>query len=491
MPARNDTELVIDGDTAIAVVYRLTDSDGRIWRSSPYILPDSLDWEGLTDFRVRIPTLRHLMAGTTAEIELYIGQVDLQLFRVYANNPGVNYIDVYPCELAAALTGTAFGTIKQAVSVAGVGETLYTTGGALENAAPPIARCAYTWRNRAFVANGSTIYPSQEFAEGLGIAWNEITRVHWLDGTGDILAMCHIDWNYLAIFKRDAIGIISGPGPDGMGSGNYIVQTLSTKAGCVNIKSIVNGADGVYYQDSQTGRLMLLSSDLQVKECAPGAFDLSANAITCSLHVEQARQLWFYAASGTGAVGSLIVLDYKHRTAACPCGSVYTWTAFDVITGMAIICGTPTLILGSGATAVQVANQWQDITAAASAVPICILLCTADISPLGLQREFNLCKIQLLGEYRNVHDVTITASPDFAATSVSNTKLFTAFPEQLQYRPASCQRIQAVRIQVAESVVTAGTPPVPVASAGCTFVGLGLVVQDYGKFTDLSTGRIM
>ena len=491
------TDPILDGDTTIAVVYRLTDSDGRITRSSPYILANSLYWENVpggttdVDSRVRIPMLRHLMAGTVAEVELYIGQVDLQLFAVYPNDPTVNYLDVLPAETNPP-AGYSFSTIKNAVESVGPGEDLYTTGGALEATAPPIARCAYQWRNRIFLANETNIYPSQEFAPGLGAIWNEVTRISWTEGTGDILAICHIDWNYLAVFKRDAIGIISGPGPDGMGTGNYIVQTLSTKAGCVNVKSVVNGADGIYYQDSQTGRLMLLNASLQVQEAAPGAFDASSSPITCAMHVEAQRQVWFFAA---GSTNKLIVLDYKHRTQTCPCGSVYQWSILGglyAVNGMAIVNGAPMLIFSDGTTAVQVANQWQDIWFTGVGYAVLQHVKTADHNPIGLQRQFNLCKVQMLGEYVAPHGLTVTVTPDYIGTPSVASIAMTAAPEQVSHRPANCMRIQAASLDVQETLAyTNATPPVAIVGAGFKFTGFAFVVQDYGKVADLSTGRII
>ncbi len=60
-----------------------------------------------------------------------------------------------------------------------------------------------------------------------------------------------------------------------------------------------------------------------------------------------------------------------------------------------------------------------------------------------------------------------------------------------RFRPAYCQRIQSVRLQIAEQLVTTGTPPAPVVGAGFKFVGFALEVQDYGKIADISTARIM
>lgn len=497
---------IVAGDATLAVVYRLTDQDGRIWRSSPYLLPNSQWWDSddpagsahHSDSWVRIPTLRHLMAGTVAEIELYFGQVDLQLFIVLPNDPTVNYIDYYPKHVNGGTWGAsppdvlAFASLAEAVAYQGAGETLYTTGGALENAPPPIARCAYLWRNRVFVAHENTIWPSQEIEEGLGVRWNEVTRIRWEDGTGDILAICHIDWNYLALFKRDAIGIVSGPGPDGLGSGNYLVQTLATKAGCSNPKSIVNGADGVYYQDSATGRIMLLGPSLQPVEAAPGAFDASTHTITCAFHVEQARQVWFFARHPTSLVESrIVVLDYKHRTETSPAGAVYQWTTLNGMTvvGMAMLAGVPTLLMSDGSTCRQVVGQWSDDEAGGVHRSYYQQLVTGNISPFGPQRQFNVSRVMFLGEYASEHTVRLDVTPGYGTANPMRTKRVTAGPEQAMIRPENCMRVQAIQVGISEVIVTGGTPPATIIGPGFKFVGLGLELQDSGKLVALDVGR--
>ena len=475
------------GDTSVAVVYRLTSSDGTIWRSSPYILPNSLVWESMAISRLRVPTLRHLMEGTAAEIEIYIGQVDLQLVTVILNDSTVDWID----QILAGPTAS-YPTISAAVTAAGPGELLYTTGGALENAPPPNARAVYIWKDRAFCADGNRIWVSQEFADGIGIQWNDITSIEWGDGTGDILGICHTDWNYLAFFKRDAIAVISGSGPDGMGSGNYIVQTLSTKAGCSNPKSLINGADGCYFQDSQTGRLMLLNASLQVAEAAPGAFDITAgtdpltvNPITCALQVEQKRQMWFYVG---GDASTIIVLDYKHRGESCPAGSVYTWdvSALGAPCGMAIVHNIPTLIFTDGSVAEQTAAQCYDQTVSSVKHAILQSLQTSDINPLGLQRQFNLSRIQFLGEFQDQSTITLTTYPDFSDSgSTSGPVNLITGPAQFVTRPPNAMRIQSIRFQVDEGVYAS------IYGRGFTFIGFALEVQDCGKIASLSVGRVI
>ena len=494
---------ITDGDTSAAVVFRLVDSDGSVWRSSPYVLANCLYWTlkpGTTNEYhniLRVSTLRHLMAGATAQIEIYIGQVDLQLFDVYPNDPTVDYIDVqvdllYDGTLPDASLGTG---LQGSVAARPVGEDLYTTGGALPNMPPPLAQAIYVWRQRAFAAYQSTIYPSQEFSVGLGIQWNQDLRSEWSDGSGDITGICHIDWNYLAVFKKDAIAIISGPGPDGLAHGNYILQTLSTKAGCTNVKSLVNGADGCYYQDAATGRPMLLSADLQIKECAPGAFDYAGRNVSCALHVEAARQVWFFFDAVGSGNSDIIVLDYKHRTESSPMGSVYVWplAAFSAVRGAAIRAGQPELLLFSGNTFAQVANQWYDLEDDGTTKHAILReLETGDMNPIGLQRQFHCSRVQVLGEWIDAHTMALTVNPNFGTSATAATIDLTAAPGQFGTRPANCMRAQSVRMKLAESLYsTPGTPPVPVYGAGSKWVGFALEVQDCGKLVNLDVGRII
>jgi hypothetical protein len=437
-----------------------------------------------------IPTLRHLMAGTTAQIEVYQGSVDLQRYRVIDNDPTKDYIEFCFTDPTLSLPPAAsMPTVAASIASAPVGEDIYTTGNALPNDPPPQLQAVALWRNRAIGGFGNWIWVSQEFATDIGVQWSTKLRSEWLDGTGDIVGICPIDWNYCAIFKRDAIGIISGPGPDGMGHGNFIVQTLATKAGSANPASLVNGADGCYYQDSQTSRMMLLGSDLQVKEACPGAFDTFESSgpasIKAALHVEAKRQVWFFTST------KIIVLDYKHRTERSPLGSVYTWprTVEGGAVGAALVGSVPTLMCASGNTEAQVAAQTYDLaTDGTTRTAINRTIETGDISPLGLQRMFNVSRIAVLAEWLAAHSVTLTVYPNYATSGTPVSLDLTAGPGQFIDRPAGCMRIQAVRFKLVEGTYAPGG--VAVYGAGSKFVGFALEIQDHGKLQLLNVGRV-
>lgn len=499
---------VTNPDLSVALVYRIIDANGKIWRSAPYIGDIVTSTMGFksedlgNEQWIRIPTLRHLLPGTTAQIELYIGSTDLELFHVFANDPTVDYIDYCPNfdKIGSPLNGGEMLISMAAVlAAAGTGrEALYTTGNALANDPPPAMRAVTVWRNRAIGVHGTSIYPSQEFEDGYGVRWNDTLRVEWKEGTGDIIGIAAIDWNFCALFKQDAIGILEGAGPDGMGSGGYIVRTLSTKKGCTVPKSIINGSDGCYFQDTTTQRLCIVTPQMAVDECTPGWFNTMKTTIRAALHVESLRQMWFATES------TLVVIDYKHRTERCPYGQVYTWdlSSFTgIVTGMAIVNGVPTLAFNDGTLAEYNDTIAYDETAAVSEglevklrEPIEMKLKTGELQPFGLQGMGDICIVQMLGEYIGPHTISLATGSQFDPTGTTVTADIEAAPEQFGTRPPNCQRVQSVWVQIAEVAMTeddghGGT--VHVLNKGFKFNGLAMEVQSRGRAQTLNLGRFI
>jgi len=487
---------ITDGDTAAAIVYRLVDSMGSVSWSTPMLksnvlrMDSKLQGSPLTTGwqHMRIPTLRHLLPGTVAQIEVYIGQTALELFRVLENDPTTDYIDFSPDGAYSPAVGTM--TILSAAIEARAAEgpmpVIYTNGNALANDPPPQARCLTIWRNRCIVCDGNSVWPSLEFEDGIGIRWNNTTRIAWNEGTGPILAVCAIDWNYLAVFKEDAIGVISGPGPDGMGHGNYIVQTLLTKRGCNNPKSVVNGADGCYFQDRATGRLAIVTPQLQVVELAPGWFNSDGALITCAMQVEARQQVWL----ATNA-GQVIALDYKHKTERCPFGQAFVWSlpsAFGNIAGLCIVGGIPRVVYQSdGRIGDYLEGQAYDVAKNRANSAILMTLKTGHWNPVGLQRQIDVCKVQFLGEYVAPHSLTLTVYPDYATTADAATAQVIEGPENFVACPPDCQRIHAVAFEAIEGVADGEAS----FGTGFKFVGFGVVFQDWGKLVDMDMERIL
>jgi hypothetical protein len=495
---------VTNPDLSVALVYRIIDANGKIWRSAPYIgdiinRADGLDSTTIGNEQwIRIPTLRHLLPDTTAQIELYIGSTDLELFRVFANDPTVDYFDYCPNfdKIGSPLNGGEMGiSMADVLAAAGRGrEALYTTGNALANDPPPAMRAVTVWRNRAIGVKGTSVYPSQEFEDGYGIRWNDTLRSEWKEGTGEIVGIAAIDWNFCGLLKQDAIGILEGAGPDGMGSGGYVVRTLSTKKGCTNPKSIVNGNDGCYFQDATTKRLCVVTPQMAVDECAPGWFNTSAETINAAMHVESLRQMWFATAT------TLVVIDYKHRTERCPYGQVYTWTLASftaTVSGMAIVNGVPTLAFDDGTLAQYIDANAYDRTAATddgvevnAQQPIPMRLKSGELQPFGLQGMGDICIAQMLGEFIGKHTISMATGSQFTTSGTYVTSDIEEAPEQVGTRPPDCQRVQSMWFDIHEVAMTEESGA-KTLNKGFKFVGFAMEVQPRGRAQRLNLGRII
>jgi hypothetical protein len=444
--------------TSIAVCYVFTDADGTIWRSAPYLGAQTF---GAADTLVVAPCLWKL-AGTTIAIEIYGGTTTLRLIYVVAND-------------ATAETQTI--VLPAAANLIVNGETLYTTGGALSNDPIVPATAVYAWRNRVFQVtpeqDRARISFSQELAVGFGPQFNSVLSLRWIDGSGECLAFGAVDWNYLCLFKIDAIGVISGPGPDGRGNGNYTTQKLPYKRGCSNTKSIVSGPAGCFFQDSQTGSICCVTPALQILEAAPAAFDWASEAITAAVHDETTSTMKFFTPN------RIIVIDYRHPTEQYPLGEVFTHLSTGLLQAFGATQDATGLVHmeATGALRRPYAATYQDDTASSPA-SYGVYVETGWMQPFGMQASFSLREIQFLGEFRATADIRLTAFADFSASGDARTAALTVTASQFRVSPPGMMRINAVKFLVEELNST---------GAGFDIEGFGLVVQSRAINKQLNT----
>jgi len=459
-----------------AVVYRIVDSDARIWRSAPMsVLQTLANPAGTLD----VSTLRHLLPGTTAQIEIYAGSTALYLQTVLDNNPQADTVTWTP----------SGGSSTYATDT----EILYTTGGALPNSPPPPSKCGAIWRNRWFAGVRSDVYFSQEFSPGFGPQFNEILRATCPDGTGDITAIAPIDWNYLAVFKRDAVMVLSGPGPDGLGRGGYTAQTLSTRFGTINPKSVVSFQGGCLFQDTDSGKVCVITPSLQVAQTLEGANDslstVLGGRITATCHDPGKRHVYMFTDGD-----DIIVLDYEHPTQSQPLGSVYIWNSINLTRAYAATADRegPAFLDGTGIIWRQ-GTDYQD-GGTGSFWNYFASLKTAHLQPDSIQGEFNASRVQFLGELYDDCTIGIKTYPNYSTTAASKTSNqilsgAAGQPLQIVTRPPNCTRCQALQVEIVETIGT-GTGDKD-NSRGFVFVALALELIPRGRITNLNSTQVI
>jgi len=455
------------GPQVVQYVYRMTDSDGSIYRSAPSIVETTTFTDSGATIEV-IP-LTHLMPGVTAQIEIYVS--------------GVNSVQPVLHIVAANDTTTNSTVIAAApTTVNAANETIYTFGGGIENAPLPASKAIATWRNRLFFAVGSELWPSLEREAGLGPRFNETFITAWDDGEGDIIAIAPVDWSYLALFKRDAIAVVSGGGPvptaGGGVTGNYETQTLRLKKGAVNPRSVISGPNGAYFQSLGDGRFYCVTPGLEIVDVSQGMESYRAETVVAVNYVDRDRHVHFHMSSG-----AILVLDTAHPTPDQPFGRWSRWyTSGLLVAAGATVdsAGAPSHLETTGAIRTQ-GSGWKDATSGES-VPVLMALETGDLAYAGKIRDaYRIDGIHIEGEWIDVNSILVTVTSDFAESeTVHESPSLTELPEELYVRPRGHERVRSTRVRI-EEIGSAGE--------GFVFEGLAMVIQPRGKSKFPSNAR--
>jgi hypothetical protein len=373
------------------------------------------------------------------------------------------------------------------------GETLYTTGNALSQTWPVSCQSMGTWNNRLFFAQKNRIWVSKELEPGFGPLFNEVQTSIWNEERNDITAIAPVDWNYLGIASADQVAVISGPGPDGVGNGNYVIKTLPSYTGVAAGGIALQGSQGMYYQNKGTGRIMCLHPSLQVMEAAGGAYDYASYSFSAAAWYESENLMVFFAP----ASGAAIAIDYQHPQDVAPFGQVYLWTfAAGFVPATACRDDSGLLVVSSqGDVYRTTTNQWVDDNNSGTTTDTYQMKLTSAELQLGdLQGSFNLDKAQTLLTMRGVSGVSIGVYPGYASPTASDSRTSMASidlpapinsgdTESVMTRPPNCMRIQSFRVVILEK---AG-----VTTQSFEFEGVAVECHVTGRLLRPSEGRVI
>lgn len=432
-----------------AVVYRFTSPDGTFWRSSP--LRGSLSISnGAT---LTIPTLRTKLANTTCVIEFYAGSSGVPyLQQTKDNDPTVD-----------SITMTFSSTLK-------TDEALYSVGGALTNAPAPACKHVAVWQGRLFLGGTpepDVVWSSQEFAPSTGVQLNEVLRSSWLQGTGDITAMAPSGL-YLCLFRRDAIAIMNGPGPDGRGSGNFVPQTLDAKYGLTNWRSPLHTSQGLRFQS--VDGLEYIVSGSQVVDAYAGMQDYAATDIVCALLDEDEGVSCLFQSDGV-----ILACDHMHPTPEQPTGVFYKWTSSKLIRAYGACVdssGTPWHMEVTGVLRKPQDALWTDADSGGT-TPVLKKLQTGKLAAVGNLGAFRVKSATFLGQYVGSCDFRMTVASGSNTSNHDKAGISSADPLKFTAYPPSLNRVLEVQVTIEETANSGNTE-------GFVFDALAFEVQPLG-----------
>lgn len=275
-------------------------------------------------------------------------------------------------------------------------DLLYTTGGVLDNAAPPPSSIMALYRARLFIAgleDKNLIWYSQQNVPGLPVQFSDFLTIQVDHRGGDITGLGVID-DKLIIFKESAIFALFGNGPTATGSSDDFsdgVQLVETDIGCSEPNSIVVVPDGLMFKSPKG--IYLLNRSLITSYIGAPVQDFNDLTISSALLSSVNNQVRFSSADGL-----MLVYDYY----------VQQWSTF---TGLecedAEIVNDVYYILKSDGTVMKESNiPYDSLHGTISSIPFKLGTSWMALNKMqGFQRVYRLL---LLGAYKQPHKLRVS-----------------------------------------------------------------------------------
>lgn len=288
--------------------YEWTDNQGNAVRSAPSI-PIAVvtpGGAGTGAIELNIPTLRVTMkTNTPVKICIYRWSQAQQVYYEVTSitNPVLNRTDV---DAVFYVDTTADADI--------LGNTiLYTTGGVVENVAPPATNIMSIFDTRLWIVNSedkNQLWFSKQVIEATPVEMSDLFTVYippttgLNSSTGPITALQAMD-DKLIIFKESAIYYLNGAGPDNTGANNQYSQAIfvTSTVGCTNQNSIVLMPSGLMFQSNKG--IWLLDRGLQTTYIGSPVEEFNTSLVNSAVNVANENQVRF-----TLSTGQTLMYDY-------------------------------------------------------------------------------------------------------------------------------------------------------------------------------------
>lgn len=289
------------------VTYEWSDNQGNMFRSAPSI-PVSVTTTGSTSsVTVHVPTLRlTYKTANPVKIVIYRWSTGQQIYYQVTsiNVPVLNDTSVDSIDYVDTLPDSAI-----------IGNNIiYTTGGVLEDIAPPSTDLITLFNNRLWLVDAedrNLLWYSKQVINDTPVEMSDLLTLYIAPttgaqgSTGVISAMSPMD-DKLIIFKPNAIGYVNGTGPDNTGANSQYSDfvLVNSVVGCDNQYSIVLMPQGLMFQSNKG--IWLLGRDLSTQYIGAPVEGLTTGArVLSAINVPATNQVRF-----TLDTGITLMYDY-------------------------------------------------------------------------------------------------------------------------------------------------------------------------------------
>lgn len=296
---------------------------------------------------------------------------------------------------------------------------LYTTGGKVSNSPCPPPLCSAIFNNRLFVVpsdNPLTYWYSQQIAtsqtpvEFSGFLTGQIDSLG-----GEITGMSTLD-DKLIIFKRNAIFVLTGQGPDPAGLNNYFSppQYISVDTGAISQASIVSTSLGIMFKADKG--ICLLDRSLSISYIGAPVEGYNGYDVYSATLYPNYNHVRFLLNNGTA-----LIYDYF----------IQKWSLYDNHPGISatVFQNTYTYLTATGGIYEETPGIYSD-----NGSYISLSMVTSWLNFAPIQGFTRIYKLMLLGDYFSPHALTVQIAYDFNPAPTQFSNITPIGPYQAEYR---------------------------------------------------------
>lgn len=376
-------------------IYEWCDNQGNIHRSAPSLPVKQTTTTASSTNTIKVPTLR-LTYKTLVKIVLYRWSTAQQTyFQVTSvTSPTLNSIT----------TDNVTITDTQADSAIVGNSILYTTGGVIEDIAPPPTKVMTLYRSRLFLVDGedqNLLWYSKQVIESTPVEFSDLFTIYVAPtisaqgSTGVLAALSSMD-DKLILFKKDAIYYLVGNGPDNTGANNDFSEPVfvTSTVGSENQNSIVFIPNGLMFESDKG--IWLLGRDLSTTYIGAPVEDITDRAsVLSAVTIPGTNQVRFNMSDGT-----TLMYDYFFNQ----------WGTFSGASAISstLFQGKHTYINSFGKVFQESDGSYLD-----GSRPVLLHLKSGWFNLAGLQGFQRAYAFYLLGNYVSPHKLNIQIAYDY------------------------------------------------------------------------------
>ncbi len=284
------------GTYSFRVVYEWIDAKGQFHRSAPSITAFDIVTNATDTLTVTIPRLR-LTKKSNVNVVLYATEADGTIYYRLSEISNTYTGTTAPWNGSDddTLVFTDINGTPRTTPDLDTREILYTTGGILENIAPPACSVIHKHGNRVFIGgleDESSFWYSKEHVSTEAIAFSDALKETVDPEGGTLTAFSTLD-DKLVIFKQSAVFTMSGEGPLDSGAQNNFTQPqlVQGDVGAQNQQSVIITPIGVMFKSDKG--IYILDRSLKLDYIGSPVEDYNDLTITSAAVIEDNNQVRF------------------------------------------------------------------------------------------------------------------------------------------------------------------------------------------------------